>query len=244
MAGKSALLRQTALITLLAQIGCFVPADSARIGLVDKIFTRVGASDNISAGESTFMVEMTEAANILNNLSGHSLVLFDELGRGTSTYDGMSIAWAIVEYIHQKGGGAKTLFATHYHELNELEERFDRVRNYHISVKEADGKVLFLRKLTPGGVAHSFGIHVARLAGMPREVVDSAQKLLKRLEEGGGASKGKITEVEEPVQLSIFQLDDPILVDVRNTLREMDLNSMSPLDAFDLLRELKRKTGL
>ena len=156
----------------------------------------------------------------------------------------MSIAWAIVEYIHQRGEGAKTLFATHYHELNELEEKFDRVRNFHISVKEADGKVLFLRKLTPGGVAHSFGIHVARLAGMPREVVNSAQKLLKRLEEGGGASKGNMTKVEEPVQLSIFQLDDPILVDVRDTLREMDLNSMSPLDAFDLLRELKKKIGL
>lgn len=244
MAGKSALLRQTALIVLMAQIGSFVPASAATIGYVDKIFTRVGASDNISRGESTFMVEMLETATILHNLSPRSLVLLDEIGRGTSTFDGMSIAWAIVEYIHQRGEGAKTLFATHYHELNELEEKFDRVRNFHISVKEADGKVLFLRKLTPGGVAHSFGIHVARLAGMPREVVNSAQKLLKRLEEGGGASKGNMTKVEEPVQLSIFQLDDPILVDVRDTLREMDLNSMSPLDAFDLLRELKKKIGL
>ena len=244
MAGKSALLRQTALIVLMAQIGSFVPASAASIGYVDKIFTRVGASDNISRGESTFMVEMLETATILHNLSPRSLVLLDEIGRGTSTFDGMSIAWAIVEYIHQRGEGAKTLFATHYHELNELEEKFDRVRNFHISVKEADGKVLFLRKLTPGGVAHSFGIHVARLAGMPREVVNSAQKLLKRLEEGGGASKGNMTKVEEPVQLSIFQLDDPILVDVRDTLREMDLNSMSPLDAFDLLRELKKKIGL
>ena len=244
MAGKSALLRQTALIVLMAQIGSFVPASGARIGYVDKIFTRVGASDNISRGESTFMVEMLETATILHNLSPRSLVLLDEIGRGTSTFDGMSIAWAIVEYIHQRGGGAKTLFATHYHELNELEEKFDRVRNYHISVKEADGKVLFLRKLTPGGVAHSFGIHVARLAGMPREVVDSAQKLLKKLEEGGGAAKGKIAPVEEPVQLSIFQLDDPVLVNVRDTLREMDLNTMSPLDAFDLLRDLRRKIGL
>lgn len=244
MAGKSALLRQTALIVLMAQIGSFVPASAATIGYVDKIFTRVGASDNISRGESTFMVEMLETATILHNISPRSLILLDEIGRGTSTFDGMSIAWAIVEYIHQRGGGAKTLFATHYHELNELEEKFERVRNFHISVKEADGKVLFLRKLTPGGVAHSFGIHVARLAGMPNEVVASAQKLLKRLEEGGGAVKGKIAAKEEPVQLSIFQLDDPILVDVRDTLREMDLNSMSPLDAFDLLRELKKKIGL
>lgn len=244
MAGKSALLRQTALIVLMAQIGSFVPASSATIGYVDKIFTRVGASDNISRGESTFMVEMLETATILHNLSPRSLVLLDEIGRGTSTFDGMSIAWAIVEYIHQRGQGAKTLFATHYHELNELEEKFDRVRNFHISVKEADGKVLFLRKLTPGGVAHSFGIHVARLAGMPREVVDSAQKLLRKLEEGGPTSKPRVQDVEEPLQLSIFQLDDPILVDVRDTLRGMDLNSMSPLDAFDLLRELKKKIGL
>ena len=244
MAGKSALLRQTALIVLMAQIGSFVPASAATIGYVDKIFTRVGASDNISRGESTFMVEMLETATILHNLSPRSLVLLDEIGRGTSTFDGMSIAWAIVEYIHQRGQGAKTLFATHYHELNELEEKFDRVRNFHISVKEADGKVLFLRKLTPGGVAHSFGIHVARLAGMPREVVDSAQKLLRKLEEGGPTSKPRVQDVEEPLQLSIFQLDDPILVDVRDTLRGMDLNSMSPLDAFDLLRELKKKIGL
>ena len=244
MAGKSALLRQTALIVLMAQIGSFVPASVATIGYVDKIFTRVGASDNISRGESTFMVEMLETATILHNLSPRSLVLLDEIGRGTSTFDGMSIAWAIVEYIHQRGQGAKTLFATHYHELNELEEKFDRVRNFHISVKEADGKVLFLRKLTPGGVAHSFGIHVARLAGMPREVVDSAQKLLRKLEEGGPTTKPRVQDVEEPLQLSIFQLDDPILVDVRDTLRGMDLNSMSPLDAFDLLRELKKKIGL
>lgn len=247
MAGKSALLRQTALIVLMAQIGSFVPAKKAEIGYVDKIFTRVGASDNISRGESTFMVEMLETSTILHNISSRSLVLLDEIGRGTSTFDGMSIAWAIVEYIHKRGMGAKTLFATHYHELNELEEKFSRVKNYHIAVKEVDGKVLFLRKLTKGGVAHSFGIHVARLAGMPKEVVDTAQRILKKLEDGGGQSgsiKSSILKEEEPVQLSIFQLDDPILVDVRDTLRKTDINVMSPLDAFDLIRELKKKIGV
>lgn len=241
MSGKSALLRQTALIVLMAQIGSFVPASSAEIGFVDKIFTRVGASDNISRGESTFMVEMLETATILHNISPRSLVLLDEIGRGTSTFDGMSIAWAIVEYIHNRGMGAKTLFATHYHELNELEKKYDRVKNFHISVKEADGKVLFLRKLCQGGVAHSFGIHVAKLAGMPAEVVVSAQRMLHKLEEG---EKTKASISEEPVQLSFFQLEDPLLVSIRDSLREMDLNKMTPMDAFDLLRDLKKRTGL
>jgi len=249
MAGKSAFLRQTALICLLAQVGCFVPAKSAVIGLTDKIFTRVGASDNISRGESTFMVEMLESATILNNLSPRSLVLLDEIGRGTSTFDGMSIAWAIVEYIHERGCGAKTVFATHYHELNELEEKYPRVHNYNISVKEVDGKVIFLRKLCKGGVAHSFGIHVARIAGMPHEVVSLAEKKLSSLEKGaavgsasggvaGGASTGK------GIQLSLYQLDDPLLVDLKNEIASLDINRMSPLDAFDELRSLKKKLGV
>ena len=247
MAGKSALLRQTALIVLMAQTGSFVPAAYARIGIVDKVFTRVGASDNISKGESTFMVEMTETSTILHNLSPRSLVLLDEIGRGTSTFDGMSIAWAIVEYIHQNGQGAKTLFATHYHELNELEERYPRIKNYHIAVKEVGNSVIFLRKLLPGGVAHSFGIHVARMAGMPMQVVESAQRILAKLEsergEEAAKSLGRATRPES-MQLTLFQLDDPLLLDIKDKLMKMDINTMSPLDAFDALRELKRQMGL
>ena len=250
MAGKSALLRQTALIVLLAQIGCFVPAESADIGVVDKIFTRVGASDNISRGESTFMVEMLETSTILHNLSSRSLILLDEIGRGTSTYDGMSIAWAIVEYIHEHPQfRAKTLFATHYHELNDLESKFGRVHNWHISVKEIDNKVIFLRKLCPGGVEHSFGIHVARMAGMPREVVAGAERMLKQLENGNHRKtviSGKNEKKREvaPMQLSFFQLDDPLLLELKDELKSIDINRMSPLDAFDTLRTLKKKLGL
>lgn len=250
MSGKSALLRQTALIVLLAQVGSFVPASSAEIGIVDKIFTRVGASDNISRGESTFMVEMLETATILHNLSDRSLVLLDEIGRGTSTYDGMSIAWSIVEYLHEHPEHkAKTLFATHYHELNDLEEKFARVKNFHISVKEVEKKVLFLRKLLPGGVAHSFGIHVARMAGMPAEVVKRAERVLKQLEAkdrdlSKADKKRRMTMNDEAVQLSFFQLEDPLLLSIRDELNEMDINSMSPLDAFDKLRGLKKKIGL
>lgn len=251
MAGKSALLRQTALIVLMAQVGSFVPAKSARIGYVDKIFTRVGASDNISRGESTFMVEMTETSTILHNLSERSLILLDEIGRGTSTFDGMSIAWAIVEYIHQHREKAKTLFATHYHELNELEEIYPRVKNWHISVKEVDNKVIFLRKLCEGGVAHSFGIHVARMAGMPQAVIDSAQRtlnMLEKKEEGqtgkGLVSKKKKSSSADNLQLSFFQLEDPLLCDLRDSIKAMDINSMSPLDAFDAIRKLKEKLGL
>ena len=256
MAGKSALLRQTALIVLLAQIGCFVPADEAEIGYCDKIFTRVGASDNISRGESTFMVEMLETSMILHNLSERSLVLLDEIGRGTSTYDGMSIARGIVEYIHEYGHGAKTLFATHYHELNDLETIYPRVRNFHIAVKEVGKNVIFLRKLAEGGVAHSFGIHVARMAGMPRQVIDSAQKTLDRLEnEEASASKkpsiikphnvreGRV-ESDGSLQLSFFQLEDPLLASLKEDLDAADLNNMTPLQAFDLLRCMKEKMGL
>ena len=247
MAGKSALLRQTALITLLAQIGCFVPADSAHIGLVDKIFTRVGASDNISAGESTFMVEMTEAANILNNLSEKSLVLFDELGRGTSTYDGMSIAWAIVEYIHEfSKGRARTLFATHYHELNEMEKSFTRIKNFNVSVKEIDGKVIFLRKLMPGGSEHSFGIHVAKLAGMPKSIVKRSEQILKKLEAGNNrgelksAPTAEIADSREGLQLNFFQLDDPVLSQVRDEILGIDVNNLTPLEALNKLNEIKK----
>ncbi len=247
MAGKSALLRQTALITLLAQIGCFVPADSAHIGLVDKIFTRVGASDNISAGESTFMVEMTEAANILNNLSEKSLVLFDELGRGTSTYDGMSIAWAIVEYIHEfSKGRARTLFATHYHELNEMEKSFTRIKNFNVSVKEIDGKVIFLRKLMPGGSEHSFGIHVAKLAGMPKSIVRRSEQILKKLEAGNNrgelksAPTAEIADSREGLQLNFFQLDDPVLSQVRDEILGIDVNNLTPLEALNKLNDIKR----
>ena len=248
MAGKSALLRQTALIVLMAQIGSFVPARSLKMGYFDKIFTRVGATDNISRGESTFMVEMLETSMIMHNLSGRSLVLLDEIGRGTSTYDGMSIARALVEYIHKYGKGAKTLFATHYHELNDLEEQFERVKNWHIAVKEDGRDVVFLRKLVPGGVAHSFGIHVARLAGMPREVIESAEKTLRDLEKKeksikAVSEKGKVEE-DGSVQLSFFQLDDPTLSSLKSKLEGADLNNMTPLQAFDLLRSMKDELGI
>ncbi|HBG87799.1 MAG TPA: DNA mismatch repair protein MutS [Marinilabiliaceae bacterium] len=250
MAGKSALLRQTALIVLLAQIGSFVPADSARIGVVDKIFTRVGASDNISQGESTFMVEMNEAASILNNLSDRSLVLFDELGRGTSTYDGISIAWSIVEYIHENNKGkAKTLFATHYHELNEMARSYKRCKNFNVSVKEVDNKVMFLRKLVEGGSNHSFGIHVARMAGMPKSVVKRADDILKELE--GAQSKGKLTkpvgelaQQREGFQLSFFQLDDPVLRQIRDSIAGLDINNLTPMEALNQLNEIKKIAGL
>ena len=245
MAGKSALLRQTALIVLLAQIGSFVPAESAQIGVVDKIFTRVGASDNISLGESTFMVEMNEAAAILNNLSERSLVLFDELGRGTSTYDGISIAWAIVEYIHENKGHAKTLFATHYHELNEMESTFQRIRNYNVSVKEVNNKIIFLRKLVRGGSEHSFGIHVAKLAGMPTSIVERANRILANLEsESKNGQVHKPTQTigatREGMQLSFFQLDDPILEQIRDEVKSLDINNLTPLDALNKLSEIKR----
>lgn len=262
MSGKSALLRQTALIVLLAQIGSFVPATSAKIGYFDKIFTRVGASDNISRGESTFMVEMLETSMILHNLSERSLVLLDEIGRGTSTYDGMSIARAIVEYIHEYGKGAKTLFATHYHELNDLEGIYPRVKNFHVTVKEVGKEVVFLRKIKEGGTAHSFGIHVARMAGMPREVLVSAEKTLSALESGGSGSisrnegihgaginkpyntkEGRV-ESDGSIQLSLFQLDDPTLSSMRDTLKAADLNNMTPMQAFDLLRDMKKELGI
>ena len=246
MSGKSALLRQTAIITLMAQIGCFVPVESAKIGVVDKIFTRVGASDNISQGESTFMVEMNEAASILNNLSNRSLVLFDELGRGTSTYDGISIAWAIVEYIHEHGTcKAKTLFATHYHELNEMEKSFHRIKNYNVSVKEVDKKVIFLRKLVRGGSEHSFGIHVAKMAGMPQSIVKRSEQILKQLETDNrqsGVSKpiGEIAENREGYQLSFFQLDDPVLEQIRDEIKNLDINNLTPVEALNKLNEVKR----
>lgn len=244
MAGKSALLRQTALIVLMAQIGSFVPAKSARFGYFDKIFTRVGATDNISRGESTFMVEMTETAMIMHNLSARSLVLLDEIGRGTSTYDGMSIARALVEYIHKDGKGAKTLFATHYHELNDMENQYPRVKNYHIAVKEDGKNVIFLRKLEPGGVAHSFGIHVARLAGMPREVVESAEKTLRQLEAREKHADKMTLEDDGSMQLSFFQLDDPTLSSLKEKLEQADLNNMTPMQAFDLLRAMKKELGI
>ena len=278
MAGKSALLRQTALITLMAQMGSFVPADSAHIGLVDKIFTRVGASDNISLGESTFMVEMTEASDILNNVTPRSLVLFDELGRGTSTYDGISIAWAIVEYLHQHSGAqARTLFATHYHELNEMEKHFERIKNYNVSVKEVNGKVIFLRKLMPGGSEHSFGIHVAEIAGMPKSIVSRANAILRQLEadnagvgvdESGAeasaeapsenAAAATVTSVKrrkggklstrniasqssvQGVQLSFFQLDDPVLCQIRDEIIGLDINNLTPVEALNKLNEIKK----
>ena len=246
MSGKSALLRQTALITILAQIGSFVPAESAKIGLVDKIFTRVGASDNISLGESTFMVEMNEASNILNNISERSLILFDELGRGTSTYDGISIAWSIVEYIHENPNArAKTLFATHYHELNEMEKSFKRIKNYNISVKEIDNKVIFLRKLIRGGSNHSFGIHVAKMAGMPPSITQRAESILSEMEqhnrkEGIGKPLDKIVENREGFQLSFFQLDDPILSQVRDEIINLDVNNLTPVDALNKLNEIKK----
>ena len=248
MAGKSALLRQTALITLMAQIGCFVPAEAARIGMVDKIFTRVGASDNISLGESTFMVEMTEASNILNNVSPRSLVLFDELGRGTSTYDGISIAWAIVEYLHEHPKAqARTLFATHYHELNEMEKNFKRIKNYNVSVKETGGKVIFLRTLQRGGSEHSFGIHVAEIAGMPKSIVKRANAILKQLEQDnsgvgtvGKPSAESLNQSRSGMQLSFFQLDDPILCQVRDEILGLDINNLTPVEALNKLNEIKK----
>ena len=248
MAGKSALLRQTALITIMAQIGCFVPAESARIGLVDKVFTRVGASDNISMGESTFMVEMSEAANILNNISPKSLVLFDELGRGTSTYDGISIAWAIIEHIHENPKArARTLFATHYHELNEMEKSFQRIKNYNVAVKEVNQKVIFIRKLERGGSEHSFGIHVAKLAGMPKSIVERSNEILHQLEsassrEGIGEKsvpQAKV-EKEDGMQLSFFQLDDPVLCQIRDEILNLDVNNLTPLEALNKLNDIKR----
>ena len=253
MAGKSALLRQTALIVLMAQVGSFVPASAAKIGYCDKIFTRVGASDNISRGESTFMVEMLETSMILHNLSSRSLVLLDEIGRGTSTYDGMSIARAIVEYIHEYGDGAKTLFATHYHELNDLEEIYGRVKNFHIAVKEVGKNVIFLRKLMEGGVAHSFGLHVARMAGMPKQVLESAEKTLASLESGTPVKTRKVkphnikegrVESDGSIQLSFFQLEDPLLSSLKEELDNADLNNMTPLQAFDLLRSMKEQLGI
>lgn len=250
MAGKSALLRQTALITIMAQIGCFVPAESAHVGLVDKVFTRVGASDNISVGESTFMVEMNEAADILNNLSQRSLVLFDELGRGTSTYDGISIAWAIVEHIHEhKRARARTLFATHYHELNDMEEIYPRIKNYNVSVKEIDNKVIFLRKLERGGSEHSFGIHVAKMAGMPKSIVKRASEILRQLEkenrqEGisvGNTSGGKAQrQQQDGVQLSFFQLDDPVLCQIRDEILHLDVDRLTPIEALNKLNDIKK----
>ena len=247
MAGKSALLRQTALIVLLAQIGSFVPAESAKIGLVDKIFTRVGASDNISLGESTFMVEMTEAANILNNVTPRSLVLFDELGRGTSTYDGISIAWAIVEYLHEHPKAqARTLFATHYHELNEMEKNFKRIKNYNVSVREVEGKVIFLRKLEKGGSEHSFGIHVAEISGMPRSIVKRANVILKQLEADNaqvgsvGKPTAEIAQSREGMQLSFFQLDDPVLCQVRDEILGLDVNNLTPIEALNKLNDIKK----
>ncbi len=259
MAGKSALLRQTALIVLMAQIGSFVPAREAHIGYFDKIFTRVGATDNISRGESTFMVEMLETSMILHNLSSRSLVLLDEIGRGTSTFDGMSIARSIVEYIHEYGKGAKTLFATHYHELNDLEGLYPRVKNFHVTVKEVGKEVIFLRKIKEGGSAHSFGIHVARMAGMPKEVLEMAEKTLKALENSEALEKaamlaekpitphmtkeGKV-EKDGSLQLSLFQLDDPMLEALRDRLKAADLNNMTPMQAFDLLRAMKAELGI
>jgi DNA mismatch repair protein MutS len=245
MSGKSALLRQTALIVLMAQTGCFVPAKAAVIGMVDKIFTRVGASDNISLGESTFMVEMNETASILNNLSDRSLVLLDEIGRGTSTYDGISIAWAMVEYLHENKLRAKTLFATHYHELNEMENSFSRVKNYNVSIKELDNKVIFLRKLKRGGSEHSFGIHVARMAGMPRSVVTRADEILKELEQSHEKKElskpiADIAGHREGMQLSIFQLDDPVLKQIRDEILEIDIDNLTPVEALNKLYNIKK----
>ncbi|MBR6431492.1 MAG: DNA mismatch repair protein MutS, partial [Muribaculaceae bacterium] len=246
MAGKSALLRQTALIVIMAQMGCFVPAERARIGVIDKVFTRVGASDNISLGESTFMVEMTEAASILNNLSERSLILFDELGRGTSTYDGISIAWAIVEHIHEHPTKPKTLFATHYHELNEMERTFKRIVNYNVTVREVQGKVVFLRKLVKGGSEHSFGIHVAKLAGMPPSIVNRANEVLKQLEQANRNSDqlvarnlGEVATNRSGYQLSIFQLDDPVLEQIRDEILHIDINNLTPMQALTKLHDIK-----
>ncbi|NNM15924.1 MAG: DNA mismatch repair protein MutS, partial [Bacteroidia bacterium] len=244
MSGKSALLRQTALIVLMAQMGSYVPAKAADIGLVDKVFTRVGASENISSGESTFMVEMNETASILNNLSNRSLILLDEIGRGTSTYDGISIAWAIAHYLHEKPEcKAKTLFATHYHELNEMANSYNRIKNYHVSIKESDTDILFLRKLVPGGSEHSFGIHVAKLAGMPNSVLQKAEKMLSILEQAHSSSelikKDQLKKQEDQFQLSFFQLDDPLLEQIRNDLMQIDVNKLTPVEALMKLNEFK-----
>ena len=243
MSGKSALLRQTALIVLLAQMGSYIPAQNARIGIVDKIFTRVGASDNISMGESTFMVEMNETASILNNISERSLVLLDEIGRGTSTYDGISIAWAIAEYLHEHPSRAKTLFATHYHELNDMSETYDRIKNFTISIKQLKDTIIFLRKLIPGGSEHSFGIHVAKMAGMPGSVIHRANKMLKKLEESHSSEeiKDKLKQVtEEDVQLSFFKLDDPLLEDIKEEILSTNIDTLTPIEALMKLNEIKR----
>jgi len=253
MSGKSALLRQTALIVLMAQMGCYCPAKKATVGIVDKIFTRVGASDNISSGESTFMVEMNETASILNNVSDRSLVLLDEIGRGTSTYDGISIAWAITEYLHDnKKARPKVMFATHYHELIEMEEQFERIRNYHVSVKEIDGRVIFLRKLVPGGSEHSFGIHVARLAGMPPQVLNRASAMLQMLEEknsnataveskkGKNAKNGSEKDTFAGCQLSFIQLDDPTLLEIKDKILDIDIDTLTPIEALLKLNEIKK----
>lgn len=243
MSGKSALLRQTALITLMAQMGSFIPASSAKMGIVDKIFVRVGASDNISEGESTFMVEMNETASILNNLSDRSLILLDEIGRGTSTYDGISIAWSIAEFIHNHPNRAKTLFATHYHELNEMAESFERIKNFNVSVKELEKNIIFMRKLKPGGSEHSFGIHVAKMAGMPNLVINRANSVLKRLEKSRGTEKKQKIKTDDDLQLSFFKLDDPILESVREDIKELDINTLTPVEALMKLSEIKRKIG-
>jgi DNA mismatch repair protein MutS len=246
MSGKSAILRQTALIVIMAQIGCFVPAQSATIGLVDKVFTRVGASDNISQGESTFMVEMNETASILNNVSDRSLILLDEIGRGTSTYDGISIAWAIAEYIHEHSTKAKTLFATHYHELNEMSQTFKRIRNFNVSVKELTNKIIFMRKLVEGGSEHSFGIHVAKMAGMPSVVVSRAKIIMKKLEKAHSQAdvKDSLKQSEDDLQLSIFQLDDPVLKQIRDEIVDLDVNTLTPVEALIKLNEIKKLSGL
>src|SRR5690606_31335785 len=246
MAGKSAILRQTAIICLMAQVGSFVPAKHAEIGFLDKIFTRVGATDNISAGESTFMVEMNEAANILNNISERSLILLDEIGRGTSTYDGVSIAWAIAEYLHQHPTQPKTLFATHYHELNEMTVTFERIKNFHVSIQENKGNIIFMRKLLPGGSEHSFGIHVAKLAGMPAKVVNRANEVLKTLEKSRtqSGSKDKTKAItDENLQLSFFQLDDPVLENIREELTKIDINTLTPIEALMKLNSIKKMIG-
>jgi DNA mismatch repair protein MutS len=250
MSGKSALIRQTALIVIMAQMGCFVPAQKAEIGLVDKVFTRVGASDNISSGESTFMVEMNETASILNNISPRSLILLDEIGRGTSTYDGISIAWAIAEYLHEnKKAKCKTLFATHYHELNEMTHKFDRIKNFNVSVKEVGKKILFIRKLVEGGSEHSFGIHVAKMAGMPSQVVKRSEQILNDLEAmhssvGGKKNKEDIkTSLNDSMQLSFFQLNDPVLEQIHEELKNVDINSLTPVDALLKLNEIKKLIG-
>ena len=246
MAGKSTYMRTLAIIIIMAQIGSYVPCKSCSIPIFDKIFTRIGASDDLVSGDSTFMVEMKEANNAISDATENSLILFDELGRGTATYDGMSLAQAILEYIHNKIH-AKTMFSTHYHELNELEKRYPRVHNFHIAVKEVDGQILFLRKLCPGGVAHSFGIHVARLAGMPSDVVYRAEKKLRELEAAApdlSGAKTAAASASQGVQLSLYQLDDPLLLDIKDELTRIDINKLSPLDAFDALRGLKKKLGL